>query len=261
MLKLEDLAWHRMMGRLINGLNQPDFWPRLVLTVGELVPFDNWVAMVYCPHGSPIVLADMPAEDEEAERLFHEYLDGVYLLDPFYRASLEWQQPTVSRLDDVAPDCFHLTDYYQRYFKLNVVADEVQFSLPVPEIGVVSLSVGTKRRFTLAEYEIFSLIQPWVSALIQQRLGYDLDIDNAPVRSAERFTGKDLSASCLHWNGTVLTARESDVGRLMLSGYSTKAIAQKLKIAVETVRVHKKHIYTKLEINSQSELFSIFLQG
>jgi len=260
MLELEDLAWHRMMGRLIDRLNQPDFWSRLILTVRELVSFDSWVVMVYCQDRAPIVLADMPAEGEEAERLFHEYLNGVYLLDPFYRASMERQQPMVSRLDDVAPDCFHLTDYYHRYFKLNVVADEVQFSQPVPEIGVVSLSLGARQRFTLAEYEVLCLIQPWVSALMQQRLVYDVETGNAGAKVAEREKGKDLSASCLHWNGAVLTARESDVGKLMLSGYSTKSIAQKLKIAVETVRVHKKHIYSKLEINSQSELFSIFLR-
>ena len=50
-------------------------------------------------------------------------------------------------------------------------------------------------------------------------------------------------------------------GRLMLSGCSSKEIARKLEISVETVKVHKKHMYSKLGIKSQSELFSIFLQA
>ena len=61
--------------------------------------------------------------------------------------------------------------------------------------------------------------------------------------------------------GAQLTARELDVGRLMLSGCSNKEIARKLEISAETVKVHKKHIYSKLGIKSQSELFSIFLQA
>lgn len=61
--------------------------------------------------------------------------------------------------------------------------------------------------------------------------------------------------------GAQLTARELDVGRLMLSGCSSKEIARKLEISVETVKVHKKHMYSKLGIKSQSELFSIFLQA
>jgi DNA-binding CsgD family transcriptional regulator len=51
------------------------------------------------------------------------------------------------------------------------------------------------------------------------------------------------------------------VAQLMLGGHSSKAIAQRLQISVETVRVHKKHLYSKLGINSQSELFSVFLRA
>ena len=47
----------------------------------------------------------------------------------------------------------------------------------------------------------------------------------------------------------------------MLSGFSSKSIAAKLDISVETVRAHRKHIYNKLNINSQSELFAIFYQA
>jgi len=50
-------------------------------------------------------------------------------------------------------------------------------------------------------------------------------------------------------------------GHLMLSGCSSKEIARKLQISAETVKVHKKHIYAKLGIKSQSELFLIFLQA
>ncbi|MCP1441395.1 DNA-binding CsgD family transcriptional regulator [Pseudomonas sp. GGS8] len=54
---------------------------------------------------------------------------------------------------------------------------------------------------------------------------------------------------------------DASIGRIMLSDCSSKEIARKLEISVETVKVHKKHLYSKLGSKSQSELFSIFLQA
>jgi DNA-binding CsgD family transcriptional regulator len=196
------------------------------------------------------------------DTLFQEdYLNGLYLLDPFYVASSERPTLGLVRLDDVAPDHFCFTDYYQRYFRLNVVEDEIQFNQPLEGERTLSLSLGSGRRFTVAEYEILALIQPWVTALLRQRMVFEQDTVQPPSAKTMPARQADLEASLRHWNGAVLTKRELEVGRLMLSGYSSKAIAQKLRISVETVRVHKKHMYAKLEINSQSELFSIFLHA
>lgn len=60
---------------------------------------------------------------------------------------------------------------------------------------------------------------------------------------------------------TPLTSREMEVAMLTLSGFSTRAIAEKLVISFETVRAHKKHIYTKLNVKSQSELFALFYEA
>ncbi|MGB1035359.1 MAG: helix-turn-helix transcriptional regulator, partial [Primorskyibacter sp.] len=48
---------------------------------------------------------------------------------------------------------------------------------------------------------------------------------------------------------------------LMLRGYGTDTSAARLDIAVETVRRHRKSIYRKLDVNSQTDLFSLFLNA
>ncbi|PAV71542.1 hypothetical protein WR25_08951 [Diploscapter pachys] len=58
--------------------------------------------------------------------------------------------------------------------------------------------------------------------------------------------------------GAQITTRESDVLRLLLSGFSNKEIAGKLSLSAETVKVHRRNIYAKLNIKSQSELFARF---
>ncbi|MHA7200753.1 response regulator transcription factor, partial [Burkholderia pseudomallei] len=59
----------------------------------------------------------------------------------------------------------------------------------------------------------------------------------------------------------LLTEREMAIARLVLRGNSSKAIAERLAISPETVKVHRRHLYSKLGISSQPELFSLFLQA
>ena len=248
-MSLQDIAWHRAVGQMIDALDQPNFWTQLVRLLDQYVPSDSWVALLFSSEHRPLVFAECPGADGTPDHLFQDYLNGLYLLDPFYIASREHARTGLLRLAEVAPEHFELTEYYQRYFRLNVVADEIQFNCHLPDGRTLCLSLGSKQRFDPQQIALLSLIQPWVLSLLRQRLPYEVN----HVRAPEPPIGDD-------W-GAQLTARELDVGRLMLSGYSSKEIARKLEISVETVKVHKKHIYSKLGIKSQSELFSIFLQA
>ncbi|MDY7561651.1 LuxR C-terminal-related transcriptional regulator [Pseudomonas sp. 10B1] len=264
-IALQDIAWHRSVAQLIEALDKPNFWAQLVRLLNQYVSFDSWVALQFSSQQRPLVFAESPAEDGTPDQLFQDYLKGLYLLDPFYIASREHSHTGLFRLAEVAPEHFELTEYYQRYFRLNVVADEIQFNCPLGAEHTVCLSLGSTQRFTTEQIALLSLIQPWVVALLRQRMPFELQEPRAEVPAQPSPTGNDwrsqLEASVQQSRGAQLTARELDVGRLMLSGCSGKEIARKLEISVETVRVHKKHMYSKLGIKSQSELFSIFLQA
>jgi DNA-binding CsgD family transcriptional regulator len=54
-----------------------------------------------------------------------------------------------------------------------------------------------------------------------------------------------------------LSAREREVGELLLLGCSSDAIALRLGITRHTVKDHRKHIFRKLGISSLAELFSL----
>jgi DNA-binding CsgD family transcriptional regulator len=265
-IALQDMAWHRSVAQLIEALDRPNFWAQLVRLLNQYVTFDSWVVLLFSSGERPLVFAECPAEDGSPDQLFQDYLKGLYLLDPFYVASRERSQSGLFRLAEVAPEHFELTEYYQRYFRLNVVADEIQFNCQLDSDRTLCLSLGSTQRFTAEQIALLSMIQPWVIALLRQRLPFELaepvaddEPTVAPLPSADWRT--QLEASVQQSRGAQLTARELDVGRLMLSGCSSKEIARKLEISAETVRVHKKHMYSKLGIKSQSELFSIFLQA
>lgn len=230
-MTLHDIAFHRSVAELIDALHSPPFWRTLARTLAQYVHHDSWVALIFS-EGRPQVLAESPGDDGAPDLLFQDYLHGLYLLDPFYIASRESGREGLVRLSDVAPECFEQTDYYQRYFSLNVVADEVQFNVALPGARTLCLSLGSRQRF-LPEPSEPAAAPPW-----QERL--------------ERMA---------HQVETALTGRELEVVRLMLAGHSSKEVARKLAISAETVKVHRKHLYSKLGIKSQSELFALFLQA
>ena len=57
----------------------------------------------------------------------------------------------------------------------------------------------------------------------------------------------------------VLTPRKRQVVEFTLKGHSADAVGRILKISPGTVRIHRRNVHSKLQIRSQVELFSKFI--
>jgi DNA-binding NarL/FixJ family response regulator len=51
----------------------------------------------------------------------------------------------------------------------------------------------------------------------------------------------------------LLSAREQDILKGLMKGYSYKLIADELNISIDTVRTHIRNVYEKLQVNSKTE--------
>jgi DNA-binding NarL/FixJ family response regulator len=51
----------------------------------------------------------------------------------------------------------------------------------------------------------------------------------------------------------LLSAREQDILKGLMKGYSYKLIADELHISIDTVRTHIRNVYEKLQVNSKTE--------
>src|SRR5471032_112322 len=211
-LILDDIAWHRAMGQMIGALDRPNFWTQLVRLLDQYVTFDSWVVLLFSNGRHPEVFAECPGEDGGPDQLFHDYLRGLYLLDPFYIASREQQRTGLYRLPEVAPEHFELTEYYQRYFRLNVVADEIQFNCQLDADRTLCLSLGSTQRFSPQQLALLSLIQPWIVALLRQRMPFELNesvsqSEPAPQQQPTSDWRTQLEISVQQLKGAQLTDR------------------------------------------------------
>ncbi|RON17358.1 response regulator transcription factor [Pseudomonas frederiksbergensis] len=250
-LDRHNLAWHRSIGKLIMQLNRPEFWSSLIRILNEYVQIDNWVVLIFSNTQVQVVSLPEVADTEEIDAFTHRYVKGLYMLDPFYIANRENPQSGFFHMLDIAPEHFLKTEYYHQYFAQYISVDEAQYNVQLDADRTLCISFGSKTRFNQEQITILDIIKPWVTALMHQRMCFEVDVEkDLPEPTSWSETIIQL--------GTQITTREKDVLQLLLSGFSNKEIAGKLALSTETIKVHRRNIYAKLNIKSQPELFARF---
>lgn len=68
---------------------------------------------------------------------------------------------------------------------------------------------------------------------------------------------KTMSKNTQTYYFDVLSKRENEIVKYLLSGYTSGSIAKELYISLPTVKTHISNIYRKLNINSKQELFKL----
>lgn len=251
-----EVGMHAGLGRTVEQIGTERFWKQLVLLLHQCLPFDNALAIFYPAEGLPEALEEYDAQPSSKPASMLVYLNGLYLLDPFFQACREGYASGVYRLEEVAPDHFRQSEYFLNYFHDNVLEDEVQFILQLPGAGTLSLSLGAQRLFTGEETGLMTTLAAWVLPLMQQHWQQSTQRVAAPAEMASQ-----IRDALSHFGCGVLSERELEIARLVLRGFSSKAMAERLNISPDTVKVHRRHLYAKLDISSQPELFSLFIQS
>lgn len=87
----------------------------------------------------------------------------------------------------------------------------------------------------------------------------------AVIQSDHDAGGRDdlkqrVQSAFEHFGSDLLTEREREVAHMVLRGHSVKSTASQLSISPETVRMHRKNLYLKLNVGSQAELFALFIE-
>ena len=231
----------------------------LVSMLKTLVPFDNAVIVHYQGGEKPQVhYNDMPPLQRESQ--IEGFVNGAFLLDPFYRAAIDRGIGGLHRLSNLAPEGFKKTEYYRSYFKFTKIKDEIGYIVHLDNKQFINISLGRLglvQRFNRSQLAILEDITPIIESICNLQWSSK---EKSSSNQVSQLPGKlDSALKCF---GTAyLTDRETQVVQLFLHGHSTKSIAERLGISPETVKLHRKNSYAKLDVSSQAELFYLFIDS
>jgi DNA-binding CsgD family transcriptional regulator len=250
---LASTQWQQLLAAMVAGLAHEDFYARFSAGCEYLSGFQSTMVVWLSTAHRPIHLYD-DLPEEFADSTIVEWYNGAYLLDPFYSLFLGNAPNGIYRLQDVAPDNFFDSEYYRSYYLGTGLSDEWGLLINLDDDHSILLSLGN-RGSTPADPAQLAELQTSLPVLAElcrrQQSADDGQINfSAPLDIAFRNFGKDH-----------LSKRECEVVQLILKGHSNKSIARLLEISVDTVKVFNKRFHAKLEISSQAELFSLFLEA
>ncbi len=258
-------VWNREVAALLVQLNNPRLPTLIGSSIKELVAFEHMMIFGYRSKGRPLDLYN-PGDSDYRQLIVQNYIAGSYLLDPFYlRFTTGDLGSGFHALSEVKPDDFKESEYNLTHYGWTGIFDEVVCYVPLEDglTAAMSLTRGRgDKPFTKTEKALLDDIAPVIAVLIQHYWSGDQNQGDDPN------TSPSLSTLQLHIQNTfqqfgrsVLTEREAEIIGLIMQGFSSFAVSEKLEIAVGTVKIHRRNAYQKLKISSQNELFAMFLES
>ncbi|MBB4066222.1 helix-turn-helix domain-containing protein [Gellertiella hungarica] len=235
--------------------------------MASLVRFDFVVVFAYQGSETPI---DLYSTFDAEEKVIYVtmYQAGPFLLDPFYHTARAGRFG-LFRMRELAPDRFFSSEYYRSYYMQTRLAEEVGYFIDAGDGVTVVLSLMRKEKtgpFPAAEFALLKKAEPLVAALVRENWK-DLSRRFEASRRNGRKAGQgkpsgrqpENRAEAV-WRDLKLTSRETAIIDLVLQGHSSESIGLKLNISTGTVKVHRRNVYRKLGISSQTQLLSLYLK-
>jgi len=252
--------WNRDLSRTIAALGTAQFFPRLVDAIRGQVVIDYPQVWLYHKDLPPQVpYHEIPAHAVAAQ--IDDYLEGPYREDPFYETSITRPRSKFYRLSRLTAGKLEQSSYYQNYYADTGTVDEAIFLAKLQGGYVINLSMMRLPQhgpFDDQGYETLYVMAEPVSELIKS---HSERSDFAVTHMIQPGINHQINLAFKTFGTSILSPREKDVLELMLRGYGTATSGERLDIALETVRRHRKSIYRKLDVSSQTDLFSLFINS
>ncbi|MES1939957.1 LuxR family transcriptional regulator [Salinisphaera sp. T5B8] len=245
----------------IRALTTPQFMPRFTALLRCVAAFDNLIVIAYCGEQRPEALYREYVDPVVYLPMDSEYLQGAYLLDPFYLQHRAGRDTGVERLADIAPDRFRRSEYYRSYYRQTTLIDEVAVFARVSPGVTLTACLGKDRssgtRFLPREINALKRYEATLSALMETHWR---DYQPAPGQPKQVLP---LSRRLQHvlWreHGIQLSPRQAEVALYILRGHSSRSIARALNISAQTVKVFRRQLYSRCAVSSQAQLFALLL--
>jgi DNA-binding CsgD family transcriptional regulator len=260
--------WNRDLAGILEQIDGPDVLCRLDAAIRLVAPFDISVCFAYPEDRVPILLYD-GLKNTAPPSALEAYLRGTYLLDPFYLASSNQILPGLYRMAALAPDHFFASDYYLSpavhpciSMESGSLDEEIGFFVPLSAGFMATYSLmrsNGSAAFSADEFARLTAIEPMVRFALSQHWRFVTKDPGSQARRTWSIHGEAMEEAFERFAADRLTPRQRLIVQLILRGHSNLSISLRLGITEGTAKIHRKAIYDRLEIASQSELFSMFI--
>jgi DNA-binding CsgD family transcriptional regulator len=253
-----DAAMAQRLANATAAIGGPHFEAALLALMRGVCSFDTCGVMDY--------FCDRPPNQRlhEVDRATRKlpnnaYLSGPYVLDPMYQQFQAGAPDGVYPLAAMAPDNFEASEYFQVFYAHIGVCDDINLMHRHADgsasVVFIERRVGTAR-FSPADLLAVQLIWPLVRELLAQHARLAAA---QPASMSDALTHRKVQHTLDNFGRSLLTERERQILFHMLGGYSAALTAQRLGVAEGTVKNHRKAVHRKLNVGSQAELFSLFI--
>ncbi|HEV7308407.1 helix-turn-helix transcriptional regulator [Ensifer sp.] len=245
---------------LMTSVGCADFQDRMAETLKRHIAVDAGLMLLYRRGAAPKILFNDWRTDKGLSDI-RAYLQGPYQMDPFYRLALDNGDDGLYRLRQIDPS-YDRSQYYRDYYRHSGLHDEFNVFVSIDADTKIAISLARRHAhaaFSPEDQDFLQSAAPLLSMAVLRHFR-DLrpeslgDDDGSPLQSA-------LAQAIRNFGRSLLTDRECQVAQMILRGYSVKGAAEKLGISPATVKLHRRNLYAKLDITSQTALFSLFIDA
>lgn len=229
----------------------------LIDLIGADVAHDLVTVTRYSATRTPEFVKHRRFSDEMVTR----YLDSYYVFDPFYASWRRERRLGIVPLRALADDEAKRGQYIAGFLAQSEIVDEVGILLQDGGDWCLGIFLDrTRKPFRDPEIALLNERLPVFEAL------HALDIKARGSDFSRTSTPGGPGAAPRQKPGIPpglwpeLSSRERELVQLVLAGHPTASIAERLGIAVGTVKNHRRRIYDKLDITTERELFLQFFQ-
>ncbi len=249
------INWHESLALVVTKNFNSEAIAELLRGLENLIDASSGLVTIFPLAQPPQTTHHRLLANEDPQHQIDTYDAGAYLLDPFYRTALDDKAQGPFRVKDVSPEGFEDSEYYDLFYKKLGFIDEICVLFQFEDQTIVSVSLvrhAGENPFTKAEINQLEIVYPLIKSILVK---WRQSLEQTSLPNLEW----QLDNALVNFGNSVLTPRESKIIHLILHGYSIKYIADKLENSVETIKHHRKNIYIKLDVSSQSELFYLFI--
>lgn len=246
------------LAKMTHAIGTTDWFDAVLNLLGVVCAVDSGGVMMYHRQQRPrrIVHRFNPLERALPE---DAYVSGPYALCPNYQMFAQGCPSGIYWLRDIAPDDFYESEFYRMFYSQIGLSDSIDLLWRINEDTALNIFIERSIRnskFQLEDVVAINLLMPLIFASAAKH--HELSAA-ASRRDTDNLTHRKVQSTIENFASSLLTQRERQVLFYMISGYSSALTAQRLHTTEGTIKIHRKNIHKKLEIGSQAELFSLFI--